>query len=171
MSSQPNVASDPAVHRPSRFLKLVFGAPAWLYRLGMGWVLGTRFLALTHRGRRSGRTRRTILEVLSFDPKTKESVVASAYGTGADWYQNLQAEPALRIETGRWHYAPRQRFLTKEEAEVAANRFCREHPWEARVVPRVLPAIDAAIPTDPGASPADLLASLPMVAFWPEGGD
>ena len=136
--------------------------------MGLGWMLGRRFLALEHRGRKSGQPHLTILEVMFFDRDTKESVVASAYGSRADWYRNLQAEPALRVQTGRLDYLPAQRFLTPQEAREAAARFCRQHPWEARLVPRVLPAIGAAIPTDSELAPIDLLASLPMVALRPK---
>jgi deazaflavin-dependent oxidoreductase (nitroreductase family) len=130
-------------------------------------MLGKRFLALTHRGRKSGREHQTILEVVLFDPGTKESVVVSAYGMGADWYRNLEAKPALRVRTGRMDYTPEQRFLGPSEARKAAAEFCRRHPWEARLVPRVLPAIGADLSTD-SSSPTDLLASLPMVAFRPK---
>lgn len=167
MSSSPT-GSGGAPKRPSRLLKLVFDAPSFLYRLGLGWLLGRRFLALTHRGRKSGQSHQTVLEVMFFDRDTKESVVVSAYGSSADWYRNLKIEPALRVQTGRMDYTPKQRFLTPQEARDAAERFCREHPWEARMVPRVLPAIGAAIPNDSELAPADLLASLPMIAFRPE---
>jgi deazaflavin-dependent oxidoreductase (nitroreductase family) len=138
-----------------------------VYRIGLGWILGKRFLALTHRGRKSGRVHETILEVLLFDPGTKESVVASAYGSIADWYRNLQAESALRVRTGRLDYIPEQRLLSSEEAREAAAEFCRRHPWEARLVPNVLPAIGANLPAG-SSSPIDLLASLPMVALRPK---
>lgn len=131
-------------------------------------MLGHRILAVTHRGRKSGREFQTILEAVSFDRETGESVVASAYGSGADWYQNIQAEPALRIMTGRLDYVPEQRFLTADEAREAAERFCREHAIEARLVPRVLPSIGAAVPAETDLAPPELLATLPMVAFRPQ---
>lgn len=150
---------------PPRLLKVLFDAPRGLYRHGLGWVLGPRFLAVSHRGRTSGRPYETVLEVVAFDETSGESVVASAYGTGADWYRNIVAHPALRIRTGRAEYVPEQRFLTADEARAAAARFCSEHSLEARLARRVLPAIGAAVP--PGAGPAEMLASLPMVAFHP----
>lgn len=155
------------VSRPGRLLKLIFDAPGWLYRAHLGWILGKRILVLTHRGRKSGRPYDTVLEVMHFDRATGESVMASAYGPRADWYQNIRAEPALRVRTGGLDYVPAQRFLTPDEAREAANRFCRDHPWEAKLVPRVLPAIGADVPADSHLGPADLLASLPMVAFRP----
>ena len=124
--------------RPSRLLKVVFDAPAVLYRIGLGRMLGKRIVAVTHRGRKTGQLRETVLEVILFDPANKESVVVSAYGTRADWYRNLQVQPALRVRTGRMDYVPEQRFLTAEETREAAIEFSRRHPWEVTLVPRVL---------------------------------
>lgn len=139
-----------------------------LYRVGLGRVLGKRIVAVTHRGRKTGKLRETVLEVLLFDPETKESVVVSAYGAGADWYRNLLVQPALRIRTGGMDYVPEQRFLTADETREAAIEFSRRHPWEVRLVPKVLPAIGAAVPEHSDSDAVDLLASLPMVAFRPK---
>ena len=157
-----------AMGRPSRLLKVVFAVPAVLYRIGLGGMLGKRMLALTHRGRKTGKLRETVLEVLLFDPDSRESVVVSAYGTGADWYRNLRVQPALRVRTGRLDYLPEQRLLTPDETREAAIEFSRRHPRETRLVPRVLPAIGAAVPKHSDSDPVDLLASLPMVAFRPQ---
>ena len=54
--------------RPPRLLVVLFGLPRHLYRHRLGWVLGHRFLQLTHTGRSSGRTYKTILEVVHYDP-------------------------------------------------------------------------------------------------------
>jgi deazaflavin-dependent oxidoreductase (nitroreductase family) len=157
-----------SAHRPSRVLKFLFDLPSGLYRWGLGWMLGRRVLAVTHRGRKTGKEHRTILEVAVFDKDTKESIVASAYGSHADWYRNIRSEPALRVQTGRLDYVPEQRFLDQGETNEAAARFCREHPWEAKLVNRVLPSIGAAIPPGSDLPPEKLLATLPMVAFRPK---
>jgi hypothetical protein len=54
--------------------------PIYLYRLNLGLLLGHRFLLLVHRGRRSGLLRETVLEVILYEPATRESVVLSAWG-------------------------------------------------------------------------------------------
>lgn len=154
--------------RPSRLLKVAFAPPTVLYRMGLGWILGKRIVAVTHRGRKSGKLRETVLEALLFDPDSEESVVVSAYGTEADWYRNLLVQPALRVRTGRMDYVPEQRFLTPDETREAAIEFSRRHRWEARLVPLVLPAIGAAVPEHSNSDPVGLLASLPMVAFRPK---
>ena len=152
---------------PSPLLKIAFRGPELLYRLGLGWVLGRRFLLVTHRGRKTGSIRQTVLEVISYDRSTRESVVVSAYGPRADWYQNVRAEPALRVRTGRLDYRPEQRFLDDEGRQQVAIEFARRHPWEIKLISRMFPAIGAG---DPGVmSSVEALGSLPMVAFRPRG--
>ena len=48
-------------------MRWLLRAPIALYRLGLGGLLGQRFLCLTHAGRVSGRLRTTVIEVLSRD--------------------------------------------------------------------------------------------------------
>lgn len=158
--------SDPRP-RPKGWAKAIFDAPKWLYRHDLGWVVGKRFLALTHIGRRSGFERQTVLEVVKYDPETGESIVASAFGPTADWYRNVQTRPAVRIQTGRFEYRPEQRFLDAGEARTVALEFCEAHPLEARGALRVMDAIGA-VPSGSFDNPVDLLASFPMVAFRPK---
>lgn len=99
----------------SRILRAVFRTPRLLYHLGLGWLLGHRFLMLTHRGRKSGQIHQTVLEVVRFDPRTCESVVVSGWGKRADWYRNIQTNPALEVQTGRDRFTPTYRELTPEE--------------------------------------------------------
>jgi len=144
-------------------------APSGLYDHHLGWLLGRRLLRLTHRGRRSGRIHRTVLEVIEHDPTTCESVVVSGPGPRADWYRNIRVEPALRVETGRLDYRPQQSFLTPEEARATAQRFACAHPLETRLAHPMLRAlgwIDGDAPRDA----VELFASLPMVAFRPTPG-
>ncbi|HEX5503647.1 MAG TPA: nitroreductase family deazaflavin-dependent oxidoreductase [Thermomicrobiales bacterium] len=163
----PRPAAAPSRRaRPTGLVRRILKLPALLYRWRLGWLLGHRFLALTHRGRKSGLLRRTVLEVVHYDPATRESVVVSGLGGAADWYRNIQAQPALAVQTGRRRYPPRQRFLTPEEAAAVAAEFARRHPLEARValwaLGRLGWAAGAARPTWRA-----LAAEIPMVAFRP----
>lgn len=126
------------LRRPRRLVRLLFRLPIFIYRCHLGWLLGHRFLLLTHRGCRSGATHTTMLEVLHYDPATRESVVLSGMGTRADWYRNIEAHPALAVRTGRLCYTPAYRVLTRGEVEAVAARFAREHPWEVRLMAPVL---------------------------------
>jgi deazaflavin-dependent oxidoreductase (nitroreductase family) len=152
--------------RPAPWAVPIFDAPSWLYSHGMGWMLGRRFLEVTHIGRRSGKERFAVLEVIKIDPTSGESTVASAFGPKADWYQNLQKAPAVRIRQGRREYVPEQRFLDADERRQMAAEFATAHPFEARVANRVMAAIGA-VPLGTYSNAVDLFASFPMVAFRP----
>ena len=118
------------------FLIPMFKLPLTLYRLRLGWILGKRFMQITHVGRRSGRQYRTVLAVLKFDEKTKEIYAVSAW-KGSDWYYNVQAAPALQVETGFVHYAPAQRTLSPEEITSAFMEYRKQHPFFSRMVCRI----------------------------------
>jgi deazaflavin-dependent oxidoreductase (nitroreductase family) len=118
------------------FMVPIFKLPNILYRLRLGWMLGTRFMQLVHVGRHSGKVRRTILAVLNFDPDTKEILAVSAW-KGSAWYYNIQASPALRVETGRVHYVPQQRTLSPEEITTAFLAYRERHPLFSRIVCRI----------------------------------
>jgi deazaflavin-dependent oxidoreductase (nitroreductase family) len=111
--------------------------PIYLYRLDLGRLLGHRFLLLVHRGRESGLLCETVLEVLLYDPVTRESVVLSAWGEKADWYRNIEAAPALEVRTGAQRYVPEQRFLAPEENHAVISDYGWRHPLAFRVFARV----------------------------------
>ena len=110
----------------------MFRLPIYLYRLNLGWLLGHRFLLLTHQGRKSGLPQQAVLEVILYDPATRESVVLPGREKQADWYLNIQARPALDVYTGRKRYVPEQRFLAPEENHAAITEYAQLHPLAFR---------------------------------------
>lgn len=85
---------------PRGLARMAFRLPIWLYRLGLGRLLGTRFLLLTHTGRKSGLTRQTVLEVVRYDKASRTYIVAVGFGTRSDWYQNVMAKPHVMVDSG-----------------------------------------------------------------------
>jgi deazaflavin-dependent oxidoreductase (nitroreductase family) len=149
--------------KPAGALRLAFRLPIYLYRLNLGWLLGHRFLLLVHRGRRSGLLHETVLEVILYDPDTRESVVLSAWGEEADWYRNVEATPALEVRAGHHRYVPEQRFLTPEENRAVISDYARRHPLAFRVFARVF-----GYPLDGTESVRrEVTRSLRLVAFCP----
>jgi deazaflavin-dependent oxidoreductase (nitroreductase family) len=132
------MASDQAPAKPRGALRLGFRLPIALYRAHLGWLLGRRFLLLTHRGRKSGAVRQTVLEVVRYDPARRESAVVSAYGDRADWYQNILASPPIEVQTGRDRYAPRYRLLAPEERLAALADYRKRYPRAFAAVMRFL---------------------------------
>lgn len=152
--------------QPRGLLKWGFKLPIVLYRARLGWLLGHRFLLLTHHGRKTGKIRRTVLEVVRFDATTGESVVLSAYGKRADWYQNLLAHPAVEVQTGWRRYVPQYRLLGAEERFGALQIYERRYRCAFRAVMRFLGhAYDG---TEAGLR--ELAGSVLMVAFRARNG-
>ncbi|MGI8559358.1 MAG: nitroreductase/quinone reductase family protein [Solirubrobacteraceae bacterium] len=165
------MSHNPAPSRPSPsgVPRAIFAAPKALYRRKLGWIFGRRLLAITYRGRKSGRTLLTVLEVIRHDRTTGESVVVSGYGTTAGWYLSIKEAPALRVQTGRLDYVPDQRLLTPEEVREEAETLARTHPWEMRMLRRFAILTGCIKPTRQERG-VELLASFPMVAFRPPDG-
>jgi len=132
-------ASEQTVKKEEKapsFMVPIFKLPILLYRLKLGWLLGNRFMQLTHIGRHSGKVRQTILAVLLFDSKTQEILAVSAW-KGSDWYYNIQALPALQVESGRVRYVPQQRTLSPEEIATAFVEYCKRNPIFSRIICRI----------------------------------
>lgn len=127
-----------APSKPTGLLKLVFILPRYLYRWHLGWLLGHRFLMITHVGRKTGRTRQTVLEVAHYDSSTQECIVMSGYGLHSDWYRNIQAQPAIEVQVGHMRYTPQQRMLTEEETLALLDEYQRNHPLAFRELMHVI---------------------------------
>lgn len=106
--------------------------PALIYRLHLGWLLGQRFMLVTHRGRRSGQLRQTGIMILHYDRKNRVARVVAG-SRNADWYRNIQASPAVKITIGRECYQPVQSFLEPNEIASLLRWSRRHHPITARI--------------------------------------
>ena len=152
-------------HPPRKgLLWLWFKFPHLLYRLRLGWILGHHCLLLTHQGRKTGRLRQTVLDIVRFDLATKECLVVSMYGKQADWYQNIQAQPALEVQTGRDRFVPFHRVLLPAEAEAMMTAFWRQYPRGVRLGLRLL----GFHYDETEASKQAILSSLRVVSFRPK---
>lgn len=103
-------------------------APIWLYRARLGAVFGGRLLMLEHVGRKSGRRRYVVLEVID-RPEPGTYVVVSGFGRRAQWYRNLEAHPDVRVYLrSRRPVAAAARPLGAAEAAAALRRYASAHP-------------------------------------------
>jgi deazaflavin-dependent oxidoreductase (nitroreductase family) len=72
--------------------------PIWMYRLGLGRLMGlTRLMVLTTWGRKSGLPRHTAIEYRAHGSKI---YVISAWGQRPNWYRNLLDQPVVRLRMG-----------------------------------------------------------------------
>ncbi len=92
-----------AMAHPGRgFRRLFFRGPLYLWRMGLGRLLGDRFLVLTTRGRKSGLSRHTMLEVVFYEGRP---YVGAGWGTSSAWVRNLLADPQVLVQHAglTWH--------------------------------------------------------------------
>lgn len=112
--------------------------PVVLYRCHHGWLLGNRFLMLTHTGRKSGLPHQTVLEVVSHNQQTGEYVIASGWRGKADWYRNLQKTPRVIVYSGRRLFTATALQLSIEDAEAVLLDYARRHPLAFRELAGVI---------------------------------
>lgn len=133
-------------------------APIALFRIGAGFLFGGRLMLLEHTGRTSGLTRYVALEVVS-RPARGSFVVASGFGTRAQWYRNVVAHPEVRV---RWSIPPAAtaiaRPLDPTESAAIIAAYVAEHPqtWA-----KLKPVFEATL----GAPVDGPDAALPLVRF------
>jgi deazaflavin-dependent oxidoreductase (nitroreductase family) len=123
---------------PQGLSRLLFRAPIYLYRAGLGWLLGGRFLLLHHVGRKSGQPRQAVVEVVRHDKDSDTYVIASGFGAKSQWFQNLIHQPEVTIQVGRRKLAVRAERLSAEEGEEEMRRYARVHATAARELARFM---------------------------------
>jgi deazaflavin-dependent oxidoreductase (nitroreductase family) len=123
--------------RPGRLALIFMRMPLRAYRHDAGWMLGHTFVEFTHVGRKTGQPHDAVAMVLRYDKATREAVICAAWAE-TDWYRNLCAGPATKVQLGRDSFTPVHRFLTEREAFDVAVQFRREHPHRLRWVTRIL---------------------------------
>jgi len=99
----------------------------FLYRCGLGRILGHRFLLLIHTGRRSGRRHETVLEIIEYRSDGPKAVVLSGFGVVADWFRNIQAVPETEVVVGTRRFSADHRVLEVNEAVGVWARYEQRH--------------------------------------------
>lgn len=117
---------------PNRLLKFFLKVPVLLYRLKLGWLLGGRFILINHVGRKSGKVRKTVVEVVAYDKVGDIYYVASGWGYKSNWYQNLLANPAINIQVGLRKMNVLAKTLPPVESAKLLLEYRTKHPFAAR---------------------------------------
>jgi deazaflavin-dependent oxidoreductase (nitroreductase family) len=150
---------------PNAALRRVFRAPVYLYHWKCGWLLGRRFLLLIHVGRRTGRRRHTVLEVMEYRREGPEAVVMSAFGRNADWLRNIEATPHPKVVIGSQSFIAAHRFLDEEEAVQAIAGY-EQRNWV--IAPIIRSVLSRFLGWRYSGSTSDrrrLVKQLPLIAF------
>lgn len=157
-------SGDRATHHPEPLGpigRVLARAPRHLYRLGLGRLLGRRFVLIEHTGRKTGRTREAVVEVVRHDPASLD--VAAAWGGRSDWYRNLVATPAALVSTGALRRRPAVASIVEVgDAATVFAAYARDHPWAARTLAKTF-----GLPVD---DPVRMAEAVPLVRLRFEPG-
>jgi deazaflavin-dependent oxidoreductase (nitroreductase family) len=126
---------------PKLIWKLFRYPPRIAYAVGFGPLIGHRILLLTTRGRKSGKVRITPLQ---YEQVEGIIFVAAARGEHTDWYQNLCADPEVRVRIKSEFYAGFATPVTglREKADFIELRL-KNHPRFMRRILRAAGLPDA----------------------------
>jgi deazaflavin-dependent oxidoreductase (nitroreductase family) len=130
---------------PKGLSRLFFRTPILLYRMGLGWVFGSRMILLNHVGRKTGLPRQAVLEVARHDKETDTYVINAGFGDKSDWYQNILQNPEVTIRVGRRTLPVRAERLPAEAGGDIMVNFSLEHPVEARIARMMGYAVDGTV--------------------------
>ncbi|MDJ0790586.1 MAG: nitroreductase family deazaflavin-dependent oxidoreductase [Acidimicrobiia bacterium] len=150
--------------KPTGLKKWFMHAPAYLYRAGLGFVFGKRFLMVEHTGRTSGKRYETVLEVAGRNEDRNEWISTAGRGPTSDWYRNLEENGADAVWIGRTRYPePSVRFLEPEESAAVFARYEASYP---RTAEKLLSVMGVSYDgTNEGR--VAMMRLIPMVAFRP----
>lgn len=133
-------------------------APVWLYRARLGFLFGTRLLMLEHTGRTSGARRYVVLEIVA-RPSPGVYIVASGFGTKAQWFRNIVVDPQVRVYLGGHQPRPASaRVLDHDHSTDALAAYAAAHP-------RAWQTLRPVFETTLGAQIDDHTTPLPLVAL------
>lgn len=146
---------------PRGLLRWVLRLPIWLYRLRLGRLLGDRFVMLSHLGRKSGRIRQTVLEVVA-KPTPRRYIVASGWGRQSDWYRNILHTPRVLLDTAHGRHEALAHQLDEAEAAEALHEYARRYPQAFRQLSRMM--VGESVSADVEGC-RQLAGQIPLVAF------
>lgn len=156
MSDEPSGHKPILRKPPSGITRWFLEAPKAMYRMGLGWMLGNRFVMIEHTGRRSGKRYRTVVEVIGKGENTID--VAAAWGPKSDWFRNVKASPEVSVSSGRLRDAPATAAVLDDATAAAVfAAYARNHQRAAATLSRSL-----GLPLD---DPEAMAESVPTVRF------
>ncbi len=124
--------------QPHGLLRLFLRMPILLYRAHLGWLLGGRFLMLTHIGRNSGLPREVVLEVVHNDSEVGTYFVAAGWRGKADWFKNIQSNPEVQVMVGTRVFKAEASVVQMAEAASIFYLYARRHPFAFRELSRLM---------------------------------
>jgi deazaflavin-dependent oxidoreductase (nitroreductase family) len=122
---------------PRGWLRFFFKIPVVVARLGFaGWesLFGVEWMLLITTGRKSGRKRYTMVDVLLYDPERDTYFIEVGFGKNSDWYRNIQAHPLFDAQVRRRKFRAVAEELPPDKTGDLMVNFVRRRPAYAKSV-------------------------------------
>jgi deazaflavin-dependent oxidoreductase (nitroreductase family) len=126
------------VSSPKGFARFMWRAPIIIYHLGLGGLLKNRFLLLHHTGRKTGKPRENVLEIVDRDSEKGVYYIASGFGKKSDWYKNLRKNPDALITVGRQDIPVTAVFLSPDESGKKMVEYAHHNPKAAQSLSKIM---------------------------------
>ena len=177
-TNTPKSRSLMAYPAQGTFNRLLFKTPLFLWRTGLGPLIGGIYLVLTTRGRKSGRPRHTMV---TYSRVAGKIYIASGWGQKTQWYRNLLADPHVSVQTNQETFSALARrvedqdeFMLVMQHMLATNQDLLFQPWlESLGIPMDLESILAnqsrihLVALDRTIQPGPLPLEPDLVWLWP----
>ncbi len=124
--------------KPHGLLRFLLRTPIWLYYIGLGKLMGNRFLRLTQTGRKSGQAHQVVLEVVAHELEAGVYFVAAGWRGKADWLQNIQKSPFVEVMVGTRTFKAIAQVVPVEEATVTFHAYAFHHQRAFRWLSRLM---------------------------------
>lgn len=123
---------------PPKGLKLkLFRAPCYFYHLKLGFLFGERFIHLKHWGRKSGKLKETVIEVIDQDKVNRKIFSASGFGEKSQWFKNIFANNAVLVTLKNTEYKATAKVLLADDATRVLLRYAGAYPKSLKGVARL----------------------------------
>ena len=122
---------------PSGLLKFFFKVPLYVHKMGLGgWekMIGAEWMLIATTGRKTGKRRETMVDVMDYDKSSDTYYIEAAYGARADWYKNIQSHPVFEAQVGRRKFHARAAPLSSADTGEMLVQFFRRKPAYTRSV-------------------------------------
>ncbi len=128
--------------RSPRLARRVAQLPVALYRLVPGWetLFGKRWMLVTTTGRRTGKPRSVLLDVVGHDRASGRYYVQPGRRE-ADWVRNVIAHPFVRVQIARTHFDAQVIDVSGPEGAEHVFAFAQKHRLQSRLVEWLMPEL------------------------------
>ena len=129
------------IKRPSGWLKIFFKMPVLFARMGFaGWerLFGLEWMLLVTIGRKSGKKRYTMVDVLLYDRETDTYFIEVGFGKNSDWYQNIRGNPNFEAQVGWRRFRAVAEELPRDKAGDVMVNFFRRRPAYSKSIMKMI---------------------------------